>query len=99
MAGNEVEPGGTLPMGERNGELRGGTQRRGDAGHDLDRDAGPATGIDLLGGTAEDQGIAALETHDATAVARKPDHQRVDVVLPARRRVAGLADQDAARLS
>ena len=45
---------------------RGG-ERRGDAGHHLDRGAGLAQGFQFLPAAAEDEGVAALETHHMAA--------------------------------
>ena len=80
-------------MGQRHAEPAGGALRGRDAGHHLDRDAGRAAGGDLLAGAAEDHRVAALEPHHAPAGAGERDHQGVDLVLPAGRAVAGLADQ------
>ena len=56
-------------------------------------DPGGAAGGELFVGAAEDHRIAALEPHHAAAGFGERDHQRVDVVLPARDFVPGLADQ------
>jgi hypothetical protein len=49
----------------------------------------------LLGAAAEDAGIAALEAHDAFALAGGRDHQRVDAVLRPSGGAGGFADEDA----
>jgi len=64
---------------------------RRDTGDDLDRQSRASAGRDLLGSAAEYRGAAALEPHHAPAGLGECDHQRSDLVLPARR--TSLADQ------
>ena len=66
---------------ERHAEARRRALRGGDAGHDLDWNAGGAAGRDLLAGAAEDHRVAALEPHHPLAGPGERDHQRVDLVL------------------
>jgi len=51
--------------------------------------------LDLLAAAAEDERIAALQAHDAPALARQAHHQRVDLVLAEGVVVLFLADVDA----
>ena len=74
-----------------------GVRRRGDArrhaGHDLERHAGRGERLRFLAAAAEHERIAALEPHDALALASELHEQRVDVVLARRlRAAAALAD-------
>ena len=46
-------------------------------GTTLDVDASSAAGVDLLGGAAEDQRVAALQAHDILARERELDDQRL----------------------
>ena len=66
----------------------------GDAGHDLERDAGLAQHQRLLAAAPEHERVAALEAHDAAAGARVLDQQPVDLVLRHLRPAALLADVD-----
>ena len=50
-------------------------------GHDLDVDAGVPAERELLAAAAEDVRVAALEPHDALALAGEVHEQRVDRVL------------------
>ena len=81
-------------MGDRDpGGCRGG-DRRTDARHDLERDACVSERLGFLAATAEDERIAALESHDQLALAAEFDEQCRDHLLgdrPAR----SLADVDA----
>ena len=67
MAGDVLHTPRIAAAGQRDAEPARRALRRGDAGHDLDRDAGVAAGRDLLAGAAEDHRIAALEPHHAPA--------------------------------
>jgi hypothetical protein len=60
-----------VTMGERNLQARSRGNTGGDAGHDLDGDAGAAQSIELLAAPAEDERIAALEPHHRLAGARR----------------------------
>ena len=66
-----------VAMGERDLQARGGGNPGGDAGNDLDIDAGIAQRGDLLAAAAEDQRIAAFQPHHGLAGARALDHQRL----------------------
>ena len=68
MAGGEDQRRGDAAQRQRQFEIGGGGEGRGDAGHDLDRDAGVAQRRHLLAGAAEDQRIAGLQPHDALAL-------------------------------
>ena len=66
---------------ERDFRLGGGGERRGDARHDLEGDAGLAQRRHLLAGAAEDERVAGLQPHDAAACRGLAHQQRVDLVL------------------
>src|SRR5262249_58893491 len=73
---------------------RGGG-RRGDAGDDFEVDARRAHRLDLLGESAEDRRVTALEADDAATAAGAIDQQPVDLRLAhavAARRLAGVDD-------
>ena len=84
---------GKLAVGERETEPARRALRCADAGHHLDRNAGRAAGRKLLAGATENQRIAALQTHHVFAGLGERHHQRIDLVLLAGGRAAGLADQ------
>ena len=73
VAGDEHAGLGMVAMGERNAGTRRTAQRRGDAGHDLDGDAGCGQRLDLLAAAAEHERIAALQPHHALAGAGQRD--------------------------
>ena len=99
MAGDEGDGARHAPVGQRNVELRRQSERRGDARHHVDGDAGRFERIDLLPCPPEDHRIAGLETHDAFAVAGERDHAIDDVDLPAGVTAGAFADIDALRLA
>ena len=87
-------------MGDRDAGVGGHSDRRRDAGHHLERDAGGRERFRLLAAAPEDERVAALEANDAFALARLGDEQVVDLLLAEAgaallRRV--LADEDALR--
>ncbi len=55
----------------------GGTDSR----HDLERNSRGAQGQRLFAATAEDEGIAALQSHNLLALARVANQQRLDLAL------------------
>ena len=70
--------------------------RRRDTGHHLELDAGGGEGLGLLASTAEDEGVAALEPHDAASGAALLHEHGVDLRLV--HGIAGpLADVDPLR--
>ncbi len=71
--------------------------RAGDPGNDLAGNAGRGERERLFPAAAEDERIAALETHDSPATARLADHQPVDRVLPDRRTSGALAHEEPLR--
>ena len=80
-------------------ELGGDGGGGGDAGDDLEGDVGLAEGGDLLGGAAEDEGVAGLEAEDggagvAVAGAGVLEHEGVDAGLGDAGLAAALADGD-----
>ena len=54
-------------MGQRDLQARGRGETGGDAGNDLDADAGARKRSKLLAATAEDEGIAAFQPHHGLA--------------------------------
>src|SRR5215831_1285642 len=93
MRGDVLDPASELAVRQREAELAGRPLRRTDAGHDLDRNARPPAGRDLLAGAAENHRVAAFEAHHAPARLGERYHQGVDLILLARRLESGLADQ------
>src|SRR5215472_9813487 len=71
----------TVAISERAGNGRCGGKCRGDTGNNFEADAGLAQRSHLFRRAAEDERIAALEPHHASAIARVLDHQRVDLFL------------------
>ena len=89
----------------RDGTVRDGDARigghgdgGGDARHDLERDALFLEQQALLAAAPEDEGIAALESHDGLALLRLRREQRADVLLAHRVMGGCLADVDALRV-
>ena len=99
MAGDVLQASHLAPLGQRSRQPGRGALRGGDAGNDLDGNAGGPAGGNLFAGAAEDQGIAALEAHHPLAAFGQRDHERVDLVLPAGGGVAGLAHQHLLRFA
>ena len=81
-------------MGDRDAGVGRRGDAGGDAGDDLEGDAGLAQHLRLLAAAAEDERVAALEPHDAPARARVLDQQRVGLLLRDLRAAALLADVD-----
>ena len=93
VAGDDGERGGQAPVGDRDAGVGGHGDRRGDAGHHLEGDAGRGQGQRLLAAPAEHERVAALEPHHGLAGPAPVDEQGVDRVLVDR--AAGrLADVD-----
>ena len=68
VAGGEDQRRGDVAERQRNFGLGRGGEGGGDAGHDVEGDAGGAERRHLLAGAAEDQRIAGLEADDAAAL-------------------------------
>src|SRR5207247_9508548 len=62
--------------------------------NDLEGEARRTHGVDFLRETAEDPGIAALQTHDASMTTGGVDDHPVDVSLPRARATGRLPDVD-----
>src|SRR6185312_65279 len=58
--------------------------------HHLERHTGRSERLRLLAAATEDERVAALETHHALTLARKPHEQRVDLILTRGWRAAAL---------
>ena len=84
-------------MGQRNAGRGRAAQRRGDARHDGDRQAGFAQGLDLLAAAAEHERIARLQPHDRLAGAHAAHQLGVDVGLRPACAALALADRTPAR--
>ena len=84
-----------VAVGERDAGVGGAARGRGDAGHDLEGDALGGERLDLLAAAPEDEGVAALEAHDALALLGQAHQQVVDVLLRHRVLRALLAGVDA----
>ena len=82
-------------MGEGNTRICCDAERRGNAGHYFERNAGVRQGFGLLATATEEERIAAFQTDDVPAVLAPFDKQSADLLL--RERVFGflLADVDA----
>ena len=71
----------TPAVGDRDPGVGGRGDRRRDAGHDLERDAGGREGLRLLAAAPEDERVAALEPHHETAREAMLDEAGVDLLL------------------
>ena len=82
-------------MRERHACICAAGDRRGDAGHDIERNAMRGEELELLAAPPEDERVAALEPDDTATEARMLEHDLVDALL--RRGVTArfLADADA----
>ena len=94
LAGEEGDAVRDVAMGERDLQAGGGGERSGDAGDDLDVDAGSAQSRDLLAGAAKDERVPALQPHDGLAGGSVLDHQRLDLLLRHAMGALRLADRD-----
>ncbi len=77
-------------MGRGDAGIGQAADRRGDAGHDAERDARAGQRQRLLAAAAEDEGIAALEAQHALPGARQADESLGNVRLLRRRLAAAL---------
>src|SRR6267142_5073011 len=84
-------------MRHRNSSELGRGDRRTDAGHHLERDAGHRERERFLGAAAEHERIAALEADHALALASGANHQAVDGLLADAFAPGALADAEALR--
>ncbi len=95
MSGNHQESGRQAAVRNRNaGQLRrghGGRHTR----NDLARDSRPRQLQRFLSATAEHEGVATLQPHDALALSRRPDHQPVNRFLPDARAAGAFANTEA----
>ena len=82
-------------MRERNAGVRGDAQRRGDARHHFERNAGVGQRFGLFAAAPEDERIAALQPHHVQPAARALDQHRADLFLVKRVLRFLLADVDA----
>ena len=86
---------GDAAVGDGDAGVGGHGDGGGDAGHDLEGDAGVAQRLRLLAAAAEDERVAALQPDDALALAGLLDEQGVDrVLVVAAGRAGDLADVD-----
>ncbi len=75
VAGDEADAVRQAAMGQRNAGVGAAAGRRGDAGDDLEGDAGGGQSLRLLAAAAEGERIAALQPDDPAAAARQADQQ------------------------
>ena len=71
-----------VAMGERDARIRQDTGRGRHSRHHLEADAGVAQGDGLLAAAAEDVGIAAFQSYDATPRTGLADEAGVQLILP-----------------
>src|SRR2546422_5889312 len=96
-SGDDGERGGDAAVGQRDPGVRGHRDGGGHPRHDLERDPRARQRLRLLAAPAEDEGVAALEPHDAPAAPRVPHEEGVDLLLGQRVSAARLAREDPAR--
>lgn len=99
VGGGEDELGGGGAVGEGGEEGGGCGEGCGDAGDNLERDAGFAEGSDLFSSATEDEGVSGLEAEYGTAGltvfgAGVVDHEGVDLGLGDTGLAAALSDGD-----
>ena len=100
MAGDELQATRVAAMRERDLQLGGRPERRRDAGHHLDGNAGGAAAPRSPRAARPNTiGSPPLRRTTRLPACASFEHQRVDVVLPAAGAAAGLADQHAPRLA
>ncbi len=92
MAGQKMDGAGDAALGQGQAERRRGGGAGGHARDDFKRDASGAQGIDLLGGTAENAGIAAFQPHHALSCERFPHQQIANIPLRRGAAAATFAD-------
>ena len=93
VAGHHGERGRQAPVGDRHPGVGGHRDRRGDAGHHLERHAGGLEGQGLLPAPSEHEGVAALQADDRPPGPALADQEGVDLVL-VDRTARRLADVD-----
>src|SRR5690349_10086985 len=81
MASDQYHRGWPLAMRKRNACPGCRTQGRRHSWDDFVRNAGPAQPLNLLPGTSENQGVAALESNHLQPPRGKAHHQKVDFLL------------------
>ena len=86
-------------MGQRHAGRGGAGHGSRDAGRDFSGDTGGAHDVEFLAAAAENEGIAALEAHDALTLAGLTHQDFADLVLRYRVMALGLADIDAQRVA
>ncbi len=99
MAGHEGAGLRVVTVRQRDARIGGNARGRRDAGYNLERDAVPGEGLDLLAAAPEDERVAALEAQHALAFLGEPHQQFVDFFL--RHGVVGalLADENVRRVA
>ena len=78
---DEGDNGSMIAMRQRNAGISGNAEGRGDAGHNLERDAGIRQGFGLFPAPPEQKRISALQAHDFEAALAAIDEQRADLFL------------------
>src|SRR5207247_7991899 len=94
---DDRERGRDAAMGQRDPGIRRRRDGGGHPRHDLERDARTRQRESLLAAPPEDEGVAALEPHDAAPASCVPDEERVDALLGQRANAARLPGEDPAR--
>src|SRR5215468_10350013 len=85
---------GHVAMSERDLQARRGGNSGGDAGDDLNGDAGCTQRLELLAASAEDERIPAFEPHHGLPGARAFDEEYIDLLLRNTVRAFGFANGD-----
>jgi hypothetical protein len=81
VAGDEGDGGGVFAVSERHSGVGSDAERSGDAGHDLEWDAGIGQGFGFFASAAEDEGVAAFETDYGEPAVRAINEHAADFVL------------------
>ena len=97
VSGGEDHVGSEIAMGQRNSGVGGHGDGGGDAGHDLEIDAGCDGGLGFLRAASEDDRVAALQAHDVQPLAGTVDDESVDPALFDTAAATVLGDQDSSR--
>ncbi len=95
MTGEHGESGRVLAMRYGNSRVGGRGNGRRNTRYDFELDAGFVKRFGLFTAATKDERIAAFEAHDATALPRPRQHQRVNFALRHCVIAAAFADEDA----
>ena len=95
MAGDEDAALCVVPMSQRKAKGGSGAECGGDAGDDVDGNAGRLQDVDFLAAAPEDEGVTAFQTHHGFTRSGQVDQQLTDVFLRQGVVARHLADEDA----